>query len=58
MARKCPDCRSDLEGDGVHAWCPNADCAFEGYVVIRTGKVIRDAQELVRDWNADVKPND
>lgn len=40
MARKCPDCKSDMESDGVHAWCPNADCAFEGYVVVRTGKIV------------------
>jgi RecJ-like exonuclease len=40
MPRKCPDCKAEMPDDGVHAWCDH--CDFDGYVVVRTGKILRE----------------
>lgn len=48
MPRQCPDCGADLESDGVHAWCCQFACTFEGYVVVRTGKIIREQRAKTR----------
>lgn len=42
MPRKCPDCKSEMEDDGVHCWCNEFGCTFEGYVKLATGKILRD----------------
>lgn len=41
MARHCPDCAAEMQDDGVHAWCVALGCEFRGYVVMRTGKILR-----------------
>lgn len=48
-ARQCPDCKSDMQDDGVHAWCNQASCTFNGYVVVRTGEVINDPEQEAND---------
>jgi hypothetical protein len=45
MARYCPDCKAEMEDDGVHAWCVAFGCKFRGYVVVRTGKILREPDE-------------
>lgn len=40
MPRACPECKHEMETDGIHQWCQNADCNFVGYVVARTGKIV------------------
>lgn len=42
MARHCPDCKAEMEDDGVHAWCVSAGCDFRGYRVVKTGKILRE----------------
>lgn len=41
MPRHCPNCRSELEDDGVYGWCAQDGCAFDGTVAVRTGKIDR-----------------
>jgi len=42
MPRRCPDCKEQMPDDGVHCWCETFECDFEGYVVLQTGKILRD----------------
>ena len=44
MARNCPDCKAEMEDDGVHGWCVAAACRFRGYVVMRSGTILRDSE--------------
>lgn len=48
MPRSCPECKHEMLSDGVHEWCPNADCEFDGYVVARTGKIVRNDDQRDR----------
>ena len=29
---RCPKCRSEMQDDGINAWCVQADCDFSDYV--------------------------
>jgi hypothetical protein len=44
MPRHCPDCGAQMEDDTLHCWCPSASCTFEGYVVLQTGKILREPE--------------
>lgn len=48
MPRHCPECKAEMEDDGVHAWCVAAGCGFKGYVVVKTGKHLREPQSKPR----------
>lgn len=48
MPRPCPECSHAMQSDGVHEWCPSADCRFTGYVVARTGKIVNDDDQRPR----------
>lgn len=48
MPHSCPDCKSQMQSDGVFEWCPQFGCSFVGYVVARTGKVVRDDDQKGR----------
>ena len=52
MPRRCPDCKSDMADDSIHAWCVSAGCDFNGYVVVRTGKILR---EEPPDWHPGIE---
>lgn len=43
MPRHCPDCRAEMEDDGLHAWCGH--CDFSGYVAVKTGKILRECSQ-------------
>lgn len=45
MPRHCPDCGAQMDDDTVHCVCPAAGCTFRGYVVLRTGKILRDGPD-------------
>ncbi|WP_154667870.1 hypothetical protein [Leisingera caerulea] len=33
-----------MEDDSLHCWCPAAGCTFRGYVVLQTGKILREPE--------------
>lgn len=41
MPRHCPDCKAEMQDDQVNAWCVALGCTFRGYVVVKTGKILR-----------------
>lgn len=40
MPRHCPECKGQMQDDGIHCWCPWSPCTFTGYRVLRTGKIL------------------
>ena len=44
MPRHCPDCGAQMSDDTLHCWCPAACCTFKGYVVLQTGKILREPE--------------
>lgn len=40
MVRHCPECKAQMQDDGIYCWCPWSPCGFNGYRVLRTGKII------------------
>lgn len=55
MPRHCPDCKSQMEDDTLICWCPQAGCTFSGYVVLRTGKIVRDEQSDDTEWQPGIE---
>ena len=45
MPRHCPDCGAQISDDTLHCWCPAAGCTFKGYVVLQTGKILREPED-------------
>ncbi|WP_269581998.1 hypothetical protein [Roseibium sp. Sym1] len=39
-----------MADDGVHCWCMEHDCSFDGYVVLRTGKILPGEDEFSREF--------
>ena len=44
MPRHCPDCKAQMADDTLHCWCVQAGCSFKGYVILQTGKILREPE--------------